>query len=76
MNSFRIVKIFLVVSSLVAISIALLRNYNSPKNIEKRCILKFEKDFQNHLEASSEEWDQNLDLADNNYLKCMGIPQY
>ena len=76
MNSFRIVKIFLVVSSLVAISIALLRIYNSPKNIEKRCILKFEKDFQNHLEASSEEWDQNLDLADNNYLKCMGIPQY
>ena len=76
MNSFRIVKIFLVVSSLVAISIAFLRIYNSPKNIEKRCILKFEKDFQNHLEASSEEWDQNLDLADNNYLKCMGIPQY
>ena len=76
MNSFRIVKIFLVVSSLVSISIAFLRNYNSPKNIEKRCILKFEKDFQNHLEASSEEWDQNLDLADNNYLKCMGIPQY
>ena len=76
MNSFRIVKIFLVVSSLVAISIAFLRNYNSPKNIEKRCILKFEKDFPNHLEASSEEWDQNLDLADNNYLKCMGIPQY
>ena len=76
MNSFRIVKIFLVVSSLVAISIAILRNYNSPKNIEKRCILKFEKDFQNQLEASSEEWYHNLDLADNNYLKCMGIPQY
>ena len=76
MNSFRLVKIFLVSSSLLAISIAFLRNYNSPKNIEKRCILKFEKDFQNHLEASSEEWDQNLDLADNNYLKCMGIPQY
>ena len=76
MNSFRIVKIFLVFSSLVAISIAFLRNYNSPKNIEKRCILKFEKDFQNPLDVSSEEWDQNLDLADNNYLKCMGIPQY
>ena len=76
MNSFRIVKIFLVVSSLVAISIALLRNYNSPKNIEKRCILKFEKDFNNNLETSHEEWNQILDLADNNYLKCMGIPQY
>ena len=75
MNSFRLVKIFLVSSSLLAISIAFLRNYNSPKNIEKRCILKFEKDFQNPLDVSSEEWDQNLDLADNNYLKCMGIPQ-
>ena len=50
------------------------RNYNSPENIEKRCILKFEKDFKNPLETSSEEWDLMLDLADNNYLKCMGIP--
>ena len=76
MNSYRIVKIFLVFSSLLSISIAFLRNYNSPKNIEKRCILKFEKDFQNPLEASPEELDKNLDFADNNYLKCMGIPQY
>ena len=76
MNSFRIVKIFLVFSSLIAISIAFLRNYNSSENIEKRCILKFEKDFKNHLETSHEEWNQILDLADNNYLKCMGIPQY
>ena len=76
MNSFRIVKIFLVFSSFTAISIAFLRNYNSPKNIEKRCILKFEKDFKNLSDVTSEEWDQNLDLADNNYLKCMRIPQY
>jgi len=26
------------------------------------------------LETSHEEWNQILDLADNNYLKCMGIP--
>ncbi len=54
--------------------VSILRNYNSPENIEKRCILKFEKDFKNPLETSSEEWDLILDLADNNYLKCMGIP--
>ena len=36
----------------------------------------FEKDFQNPLEASSEELDQKLDFADKNYIKCMGIPQY
>ena len=76
MNSFRIVKIVVLFSSLLLMTITFLRIYNSPKNIEKRCILKFEKDFQNPLDVSSEEWDQNLDLADNNYLKCMGIPQY
>ena len=74
MNSFRIAKIILVISSLSYLSVTFLRNYNSPENVEKRCILKFEKDFKNTLETSSEEWDLILDLADNNYLKCMGIP--
>ena len=74
MNSFRIAKIILVTSSLSYLSVTFLRNYNSPENIEKRCILKFEKDFKNTLETSNEEWDLILDLADNNYLKCMGIP--
>ena len=53
-----------------------LRNYNSQENIEKRCMLKFEKDFKIYSGISSEEWDLILDLADNNYLKCMGITQY
>jgi len=35
---------------------------------------KIQKDFKNNLETSHEEWNQILDLADNNYLKCMGIP--
>ena len=56
-------------------SVSFLRNYNSPENIEKRCILKFEKDFNIYSGISNEEWDLILDLADNNYLKCMGIPQ-
>ena len=76
MNRFRIAKVIIVFSSLSYSSVAFLRNYNSPENIEKRCILKFEKDFKNHLETSHEEWNQILDFADNNYLKCMGIPQY
>ena len=76
MNNFRIAKIIIVFSSLSYLSGYFLRNYNSPENIEKRCILKFEKDFKNNLETSHEEWNQILDLADNNYLKCMGIPQY
>ena len=76
MNLFRIAKAIIVFSSLFYLSISFLRNYNSLENIEKRCILKFEKDFKHHLETSHEEWNQILDLADNNYLKCMGIPQY
>ena len=76
MNLFRIAKVIIVLSSLSYLSITFLRNYNSPENIEKRCTLKFEKDFKNHLETSHEEWNQILDSADNNYLKCMGIPQY
>ncbi len=74
MNSFRIAKLIIFFSSLSFLSITFLRNYNSTENIEKRCTLKFEKDFKNPLETSHEEWDQILDLADNNYLKCMGIP--
>ena len=74
MNSFRIAKVIIVFLSLSYLSVIFLRDYNSPKNIEKRCILKFEKDFKNHLDTSYEEWNQILDLADYNYLKCMGIP--
>ena len=76
MNRFRIAKIIIVFSSLSYLSVTFLRNYNSQENIEKRCILKFEKDFKNFSELSPKEWDLNLDLADNNYLKCMGIPHY
>ena len=76
MKSFRIAKLIIVFSSLSYLSVAFLRNYNSSENIEKRCILKFEKDFKNDLETSYEEWNQILDLADYNYLKCMGIPHY
>ena len=74
MNCFRIARVIIVFSSLMYLCFIFLRNYNSPENIEKRCTVKFEKDFKNPLETSHEEWDQILDLADNNYLKCMGIP--
>ena len=76
MNSFKIAKVIIVVSILSYLSVTVLRNYNSLENIERRCIFKFEKDFKNNLETSHEEWNQILDLADNNYLKCVGIPQY
>ena len=76
MKIFRIAKFIIVFSSISYFSVSFLQNYNSLENIEKRCKLKFDKDFKNSLEISNEEWNRILDLADNNYLKCMGIPQY
>jgi hypothetical protein len=75
MNSFKIAKIISFLS-LAYLSVTFLKNYNSPENIEKRCMLKFEKDFKHNLQKSYEEWNQILDLADENYLKCMAITQY
>ena len=76
MNRFKIAKIIIIFSSLSYLCLTFLRNYNSPENIEKRCTLKFEKDFKMPLETPREEWILILDLADNNYLKCMGMLEY
>ena len=76
MNQLKIAKIIIVFSSLAYLSVIFLRNYNLPENIEKRCIKKFEKDFKIPLETSTEEWILTLDFADNNYLKCIGMPKY
>ena len=76
MNIFKITKVFIFLLSMSFLTLIILRNYNSPENIEKRCLLKFEKDFKIPLETSREEWVRVLDLADKNYLKCMSIPQY
>ena len=74
MNRFLIAKVIVIFLSITYLGVTFLRNYNSQENIEKRCMLKFEKDFKIPLDTPSEEWDIILDLADNNYLKCMGIP--
>ena len=76
LNRLRMPSIIISFLSLSYLSVTFLKEYNSPENVEKRCMFKFEKDFKNHLETSREEWNKILDLADNNYLKCMGIPQY
>ena len=76
MNRLRIAKMIIIFLSLSYFGVTLLRNYNSQENIEKRCMLKFEKDFKVPLEATREKWVLILDLADNNYLKCMGMNKY
>ena len=76
MNRFGIAKIIIIFLSFSYLGVTFLRNYNSSENIEKRCMLKFEKDFKIPLETTSEEWVLILDLADNNYFRCISISQY
>ena len=76
MDSFRLAKLIIVFSSLSYFGLAFLKNYNSQENIEKRCLVKFEKDFKNSLEKNDKELKQILDLADNNYFKCMRVVIY
>ena len=73
MNRFGIAKLIIIFLSLSYLGVIFLRNYNSPENIEKRCMLKFEKDFKIPSETSREDWVLILDLADNNYFNCMRI---
>ena len=70
-------KITFSITTIISISyfiFIIVRNYYSPSNIEARCIAKFQKDFKKGENKSEREWKLNVDIADNNYLKCMGIP--
>ena len=62
------------ISSLCYLIFIFLRNYNSPENIEERCIVKFQKEVKKGVGQSVEEWGLNLDLASDNYFECLKIP--
>ena len=62
------------ISSLSYLVIIFLRNYNSPENIEERCTIKFQKDVKKGVGKSNEEWGLNMDIANENYFKCLKIP--
>ena len=62
------------ISSLSYLVFIFLRNYNSPENIEERCIVKFQKEVKKVVGQSDEEWGLNLDLASDNYFGCLKIP--
>ena len=74
MNGSRITILITAISILSVLNYIFIRNYNSPENIEKRCTSKFQKEFKKVYEKSEKEWNLNMDLADNNYLECIGIP--
>ena len=62
------------ISSLSYLVFIFFRNYNSPENIEERCIVKFQKDTKKGVGKSDKEWGLNMDMANDNYFKCMNIP--
>ena len=63
-----------VISSLSYLFFIFLRNYNSSANIEEICTAKFQKDTKRGVEKSDKEWGLNMDMANDNYFKCMNIP--
>ncbi len=70
----KITLLITVISSTSYIVFTFLRYYYSPEKIEERCILKFQKEVKKGDGKSDEEWGLNMDLANNNYFKCMNIP--
>ena len=62
------------ISSLSYLVFIFLRNYNSLENVEERCIDKFQKDTKKGVGKSDKEWGLNMDIANDNYFKCMKIP--
>ena len=70
----RITLLISAIPSLLYLVFIFLRYYNSPDNIEERCIVKFQKEIKKGVEKSNEEWGLNIDIASDNYFKCMKIP--
>ena len=70
----RITFLISFISSLTYLVYVFERHYNSPENIEERCTFKFQKDVKKAAGKSDEEWGLNIDIANDNYFKCMKIP--
>ncbi len=62
------------ISSLSYLVFIFIRHYNSPENIQERCTIRFQKDVKKSDGISEEEWGFNIDIANDNYFRCMKIP--
>ena len=62
------------ISSLLYLFFIFLRYYNSPENIEERCTVRFQKNVKKTVGKSDEEWGLIMDIANDNYFRCMKIP--
>ena len=73
-RKFTTTLLFFAITFLGVFSFVFLKRFNSPENIEKRCTFKFQKDINKGVGLPDQEWYLNMELADDNYLKCMNIP--
>ena len=72
---FKKIALFIAIISSVSYSAIIFQSYyNSSENIENRCISKFQREINNFKENYDEEWGLNMDIAYENYFKCMKIP--
>ena len=70
----RIIFLIAAISSSSFLVSIFLKYYNSQENIEKRCNIKFQKEFKKVEGKLDDEWGLNIDIANENYFKCMKIP--
>ena len=70
----RITLLIGAISSLSYLVFIFLRYYNSPENIQERCTVRFQKNVKKTVGKSDEEWGLIMDIANDNYFRCMKIP--
>ena len=73
----KFIRITLLIGAISALSYLVfifLRYYNSPEKIEERCTVRFQKDVKKGVGESDEQWALNIDIANDNYFRCMKIP--
>ena len=70
----RIIFLIAAISSSSFLVSIFLKYYNSQENKEKRCNIKFQKEFKKVEGKSDDLWGLNIDIANENYFKCMKIP--
>tara|TARA_Y100000991_G_C21942690_1_gene336048 strand:- start:367 stop:597 length:231 start_codon:yes stop_codon:yes gene_type:complete len=71
---FRVTLLILAIPLLSYLFFIFLRYYNSQDKIQERCSVKFQKEIKKGVGKSDEEWGLNMDIANDNYFKCMKIP--
>ena len=71
---FRFTLLILAIPLLSYLFFIFLRYYNSQDKIQERCSVKFQKEIKKGVGKSDEEWGLNMDIANDNYFKCMKIP--